>query len=207
MAIPEDYIDMIRDVRILRSVGDLETAEKVSKEFVDPEPVLPVGSYSGRVFRPRNITLTEPIPKVIEANVLSGNPLAGIMQFLDQIEPFSEMFYDLFVTEGQGDIGIIPEGTLGIGGQGWRKKKIDKYVFGRKEIREVWYKPYKSMSEIEKRAYYQGQRARGVSATRAKNEAYKRGYDDGAYDQQQREMMSEGGITPTATYRRSRRRR
>lgn len=99
---------------------------------------------------------------------------------------------------------------------GWQIKNVTKYSYGKAETAKVWYKPYddKSKSKVgssmnfpEKCAYYQGIRVQTVTGRQAKYRAYRRGFDDGAVEQQEAERSAEGGTTGLVQYSRSRGRR
>jgi len=103
---------------------------------------------------------------------------------------------DLLFSDGADDTGLIPTGLFGLGGVGWEQKKITKYVKGERTQAMVWYKPYKSMTELEKRAYFQGQRVQGYDGRKRANASYKRGFNSGAKAQSIHEKQLESGVTP-----------
>lgn len=117
------------------------------------------------------------------------------------------------VVGGSGDPADYKVGDVRAG---WQIKKVTKYEYGKEYQENAWYKPYSDperskvgavMTFAEKCGYYQGMRVQVVTGREAKNRAYKRGFDDGAQEQQEAERASEGGTTPLVRYSGSRRRR
>lgn len=100
--------------------------------------------------------------------------------------------------------------------EGWEIQKKTKYDYGKEYQVNCWYKPFDdpSRSKVgarmnfrEKCGYYQGMRVQTVTGREAKYRAYRRGFDDGAREQQEAERSQEGGTTGLVRYSRSRRTR
>lgn len=100
--------------------------------------------------------------------------------------------------------------------EGWEIQKKTKYNYGKEYLVNCWYKPFDDegkskvgakMNFREKCGYYQGIRVQTVTGREAKYRAYRRGFDDGAKEQQEAERSAEGGTTGLVQYSRSRRRR
>ena len=123
---------------------------------------------------------------------------------------------DILTDTGPGDSGILPEvsgdkaipanNKVGTVRQGWKCEKRTRYVLNESgrgthsERYNVWSKEYNNMGFSERAAYFQGKRVQAYDSRKAKNRAYKRGFNNGAKAQQRAEKTAESGGTPLVTY-------
>jgi hypothetical protein len=84
---------------------------------------------------------------------------------------------------------------------GWIEKDYVSWYKGQRKVTKVWFKPKEDMNEMELRGYYQALRHMSVSKKQAVNDAYKRGFNDGAEAQSRHEAQVEAGVTPPVTYK------
>lgn len=132
---------------------------------------------------------------------------------------------DLLFDEGAGDAGILPGGIIpSVGGgspdpgehkvgfkrQGWVVGKVTHSVLeGRRTVlkkKNAWKKTgpkdgqYNNMNFVERAGYFLGKRVQAYDSRKAKNAAYKRGFNNGARAQQKAEKTQESGGTPLVQY-------
>ena len=142
---------------------------------------------------------------------LVDDAIRGVQRFLDTLDQMEGVTEAIGV--GDSDVDDPSKGEVGSKRAGWIIDYVTKYEFGRMKRVKVWKKApslekareyggqYNRLNFGERCAYYFGMRVQAVTGRKARNRAYRRGFDDGVDAQRAAEQAHEGGVTPPQYYR------